>query len=205
MLRRRTLLKAAFGAAALGGVSPPIVRSADQAVDSRGVSLAAPAPGEDIFAYLQRTTGGFDAARYKQILGSANPFKEGDLIVGVAAADETSRATARTLLSATRVRDIEAHPPLQDRLFRLLTQSVDQTAAAKTSQLTLGELKQLLLRESEAAIRSLLPGLSSDVIACVVKLMSDEELVAVGKKIFNPLPGSRIGAKGYLGARIQPN
>src|SRR6185503_3445242 len=32
-----------------------------------------------------------------------------------------------------------------------------------------------------------------------------EELIAVGKKVFHPLPGSNIGARGYLGARIQPN
>lgn len=45
----------------------------------------------------------------------------------------------------------------------------------------------------------------SDVIACVVKLMSNEELIQVGQTVFNPLPGSNIGAKGYMGARIQPN
>src|SRR6185436_15565803 len=33
----------------------------------------------------------------------------------------------------------------------------------------------------------------------------NDELVTVGAKIFLPLPGSSIGAKGYLGARIQPN
>ncbi|MFT5325987.1 MAG: ethanolamine ammonia-lyase large subunit [Planctomycetaceae bacterium] len=48
-------------------------------------------------------------------------------------------------------------------------------------------------------------GLSSEVIGCVVKLMSNDELIAVGQKVFNPLPGSSIGAKGYLGARVQPN
>src|SRR5207244_278274 len=150
-----------------------------------GVSLRSSLPGEDIFAYLRRTTGGFDAARYKQILGAANPFKEGDRIVGVAAADDAPRATARALLAATRVEAIEGHPLLEDRLSRLLVQSVDRSAAAKTNQLTLSELKELLLRESEAAIRPLLPGLSSDVIGCVVKLLSDEELIEVGKKIFN--------------------
>ena len=50
-----------------------------------------------------------------------------------------------------------------------------------------------------------MPGLSSDVIACVVKLMSNDELIAVGRKVFNPLPGSKVGARGYMGARIQPN
>jgi ethanolamine ammonia-lyase large subunit len=205
MLRRRTLLKAAFGAAALGGASRNFAGSAEQAAASRGVALNDALRGEDIFAYLRRTTGGFDAARYKQTLGAANPFKEGDRIVGVAAADDASRATARALLAATRVSDIEAHPLLEDRLFRLLMQSVDRQAAVTTSQLTLGELKGFLLREGESAIRPILPGLGSDIIGCVVKLMSNEELIAVGKKIFNPLPGSRIGAKGYLGARIQPN
>jgi ethanolamine ammonia-lyase large subunit len=35
--------------------------------------------------------------------------------------------------------------------------------------------------------------------------MSDAELTAVGARIFHPLPGSKLGAKGYLGARLQPN
>jgi ethanolamine ammonia-lyase large subunit len=35
--------------------------------------------------------------------------------------------------------------------------------------------------------------------------MSNEELITVGSKIFNPLAGSNIGAMGYLSARMQPN
>lgn len=184
---------------------PRSALSADPASAPHGVSLPAARPREDIFAYLQRTAGGFDSQRYKQILGAANPFKEGDQIVGVAAADDATRRTARELLAATRIEQIDAHPPLQDNLWRLLQQSLDQSAAAKTAQLTLSELTRLLLREREQAIRPILPGLSSDVIGCVVKLLSDEELIEVGRKVFNPLPGSRIGARGYLGARIQPN
>jgi ethanolamine ammonia-lyase large subunit len=45
---------------------------------------------------------------YAQLLGAANEFKEGDLSVGVAAADDASRKHARTLLANTRVGDIEA-------------------------------------------------------------------------------------------------
>jgi ethanolamine ammonia-lyase large subunit len=48
-------------------------------------------------------------------------------------------------------------------------------------------------------------GLNSDVIGCIPKLMSNKELVIVGQKIFNVLPGTQLGAKGYMGARIQPN
>ena len=71
--------------------------------------------------------------------------------------------------------------------------------------MTLGALKSFLLLEDEDAIQSIMPGLSSDVIACVIKLMSNEELIQIGQKVFNPLPGSQIGSKGYMSARIQPN
>ena len=198
MLRRRNLLKLALGAISLITAPHRKANSSEQPGDSPGVSLATALEKEDVFAYLQRTVGQFDAKRYKQILGSANPFKEGDQIVGVAAADDQSRTTARALLSATRVDQIEAHPPLEDQLYRLLTRSRDLLAAKKTKSLTLGELKQFLLREPEPQIQAIMPGLSSDVIGCLVKLMTDAELIEVGRKIFNPLPGSQIGAQGYL-------
>jgi ethanolamine ammonia-lyase large subunit len=204
MLERRTFLKAAVGTA--GSALICSRASVSVAADMPpGVLLENAQPSEDLFAYLQRTRGGFDAIRYKQILGAANPFKEGDQIVGVAAADEVNRATARTLLAATRIEQIDAHPLLEDDLYRLLKSNIDHAAATETQRLTLDELKHFLLREDEPAIQAIMPGLSSDCIGCVVKLMSDDELIAVGQKIFNPLPGSNIGAKGYLGARIQPN
>ena len=70
---------------------------------------------------------------------------------------------------------------------------------------TIGELKQFLVTKGEPEIHATKDSLSSDVIACVVKLMSNEELIAVGAKVFNSLPHSKIGANGYLGARIQPD
>ena len=61
------------------------------------------------------------------------------------------------------------------------------------------------LEQSEREIHAIRDGLSSDVIAAVVRLMSNEELIRIGAKVFNPLPGSNIGARGYMGARVQPN
>jgi ethanolamine ammonia-lyase large subunit len=66
-------------------------------------------------------------------------------------------------------------------------------------------LKQYLLTRSETEIHAIKEGLSSDAIACVVKLMSNQELIRVGANVFNPLPGSFLGSRGYMGARIQPN
>ena len=206
MLCRRAFIGSCVGGTlALALPSGPRRARAEPAPLPPGVSLGQPREGEDVFAYVRRLKGKFDPPLYKQILGAANALKEGDQIVGVAAADEASRHFARTLLASTRIGDLDAHPPLEDNLYRLLRQSLDAASIAKTARLTLAELKHLLLTEPQDAIRPLMPGLSSDAIGCLVKLMTDEELIAVGQKIFNPLPGSQIGAKGYLGARIQPN
>jgi len=168
-------------------------------------AIAEAQPNEDVFGFIRRQRGKHDARLYAQILGAANAFKEGDAIVGVAAADEASRRNARALLANTRLVDIDAHPLHADALFEFISAAPKDRARKAPADRTLGELKHFLLTSNESAIKALMPGLSSDVIACVVKLMGDDELVEIGRKVFNPLPGSRIGARGYLGARIQPN
>ena len=158
---------------------------------------------------FSRRNGSFDLATYCKLLGSANEFKEGDQIIGVAAADEAERTFARKLLSVTRLKDVVSHPPHVDDLYQLtLGRSQPSESDPSTEQVaswTFAELKTFLLTKNEGDIKRVMPMLASDVIGCVVKLMSNAELVAVGAKVFNPLPGSQIGAKGYLGARIQPN
>lgn len=126
-------------------------------------------------------------------------------MLGVAATDEADRSTARQLLSNTILSDIDAHPITQDRLSQLLQQTGARAQQKTLQSQTLGHLKRFLLEGNEEVIKAALPTLSSLTIGCVVKLMSNEDLVTVASKIFNPLPGSNIGAKGYLGARVQPN
>lgn len=162
-------------------------------------------PEEDLFSFMNRTMGKFDRVTYQQIFGAANAFKEGDQILGVAATDEAVRSKARRLLSNTRVGDILKHPLFEDKLYACLLENLSPEAVRKTSSMTMGELKNFLLSRNESEIQPMLDGLCSDVIGCVVKIMSNEELIAVGQKIFNPLAGTNIGAKGYMGARIQPN
>jgi len=162
-------------------------------------------PGEDVFAYIERVRGQWDEALYRQLLGAANEYKEGDEIIGVAAPHEQARLQARALLAATRLEQIDRHPPFEDELLRLISAALDPAIRAQLAPMTLDALKSLLLDSSEAQIHAIRDGLSSDVIACVVRLMSNEELIRVGAKVFNPLPGSNIGARGYMGARIQPN
>lgn len=162
-------------------------------------------PDEDLFSFIRRLRGTHDTKLYARMLGAANDFKEGDGIVGVAAADDASRQNARALLAKTRLADIDAHPLHRDGLFEFISSGRSERARKQPAGQTLAQFKQFLLASDEGAIKPIMPGLSSDVISCVVKLMSNDELIEIGRKIFNPLPGSQIGARGYLSARMQPN
>ena len=196
--RRRFLSVVSAGSLALALRTPALAEVPRE-------RLPDPNADEGLFAYIELLQGKFDDGLYKRLLGAANEFKEGDALVDIAALDDRERTLARQLLSHTRLAEIDAHPPLIDDLYRAIQSSVDPVRHAKLKDWTFAQLKQHLLTADEADIQAVLPGLSSDVIGCVVKLMTNAELTAVGARVFNPLPGSQIGAKGYLGARIQPN
>ena len=164
-----------------------------------------PQRDESLPEYVIRKHGSFNNKLYCQLLGAANEFKEGDQIIGVAAADEASRNNARQLLAKTKLVDIDKLAPHRDELFQFADAARATSEDERHKSWTIGELKNALLTLPEESIKRIALALSSDVIGCVVKLMSNEELIAVGSKVFNPLPGSKIGSKGYLGARVQPN
>ena len=168
-----------------------------------GVKLKQPRKGEDVFAYIQRIRGSNDLTLYRQIVGAANEFKEGDQALGIAAANDESRTYARILLGNTPIHELVSNPLYEDEQYELIRKTSLQNEVVQ--QWTLAKLKEFLLLAKEAEIKSIIPGLTSDVIACVVKLMSNDELIRVGQKVFTPLPGSKIGSKGYMSARVQPN
>jgi ethanolamine ammonia-lyase large subunit len=167
--------------------------------------ITTPVANEDVFSYMNRVNGKFDLTLYRKIVGSANHFKEGDVAQGVAAFNENSRINARILLANTRIRDLYETPLFTDDILTLIQDTTDKDVYTTISGMTLGELKSFILEKPEEDIKSIMPGLSSDTIALLVKLLSNEELITVGQKVFNPLPGSKLGAKGYMSARLQPN
>jgi ethanolamine ammonia-lyase large subunit len=173
--------------------------------NSQAVSIKSVKPNEDVFHYIQRVKGSFDQVLYQQVIGASNAFKEGDKTIGVGADNNTSREYARKLLANTKIKDLTQHPLLNDGLFKFIAQSTDQAQYEKIKEWTMGQMKTFLLKKSEAEIKAVMYGMNSEVVGCLPKLMSNKELIAVNQKIFNPLPGTKIGAKGYLSARIQPN
>ena len=167
--------------------------------------LPEPLANEDLVAYVHRIAGGWDIGLYRRVLGAANDYKEGDEIIGVCAKTPAERTLARRLLEQTTLGQIDSHPPFEDRMLEVVRGGQRSIQTKQIQGWTLGQLKTFLLEQSESEVHAIRPGLSSDSIACVVKLMSNQELTETGRKVFNPLGGSQLGARGYMGARIQPN
>lgn len=137
----------------------------------------------------------------------ANEFKEGDLLVG-GTRDESVRSAARAELGALTLGALETTALVEDGVSEALAASLDRRLASEISKLTVGELKAILLGRGGAEwARRYGEGLSSEAIAAVVKLMTNDELSAVARKVFNPLPGEgvTVGSPQHFGSRLQPN
>lgn len=148
-----------------------------------------------------------DAQQLRSLLVLANAFKEGDLSVG-GTPDAGVRHEARQALAATTIGTIDDVRLIDDGVSESLARSVDRQLNRAVRSLTIGQLARLLLAsEGPAWVRRYRRGLTSETIAAVVKVMSDDEVSAVARSLFNPLPGDgvTIGAPQHLGSRIQPN
>ena len=143
--------------------------------------------------------------RLSQIFVLANEFKEGDLNVG-GTGDDLVRREARDALAALSLGDIARADFVEDQVTQALHRSLDPQLAGKVAHLTIAELKRILLSpQGPSWIEGHRNGISSEVAAAVVKIMTNEELGTVSRKLFNPLPGTDIGSQGHFGSRIQPN
>src|SRR5512137_792167 len=141
---RRTFVKA------LSGGTLAVVSSIG-ARPTTAVAGGGPGP-QGLVEYVESVSGGWDPRLYARLLGAANEPKEGDVTVGVAAATDPERRQARQLLAATRLRDVDAHPPFEDGLYRSLKAGLDPQAQARTAGWTFAELKAFLLGKDQAAI-----------------------------------------------------
>ncbi|MDI1449223.1 ethanolamine ammonia-lyase subunit EutB [Polyangium sp. 6x1] len=208
-LRRRTFMMGLLGGAAAafaaGCSSEPANPPSVKPPTTPCVSIPEIGDGEDVITYVTRIKGQYDHEFYKAVIGAANEFKEGDDALGIAACDQTSRDNARKLLGNTTVSALADRPMLEDAVYTLIMQATDAAALDGVRAWKMSQLKSFLLEKTEDEIKAVMVGLPSDIIGMIVKLMSNDELIKVGQTVFNPLPGSKIGAKGYMGARIQPN
>ncbi|HWW86297.1 MAG TPA: ethanolamine ammonia-lyase subunit EutB [Vicinamibacterales bacterium] len=156
-----------------------------------------------------------DAVTLRQILTLASAFKEGDLAVG-GTTDERLRADARNVLLATAVGDIHNTQLIDDGVSAELQRARDRRLDSEISPLSIASVRAALLSPAAVQwVQTFSRGLASEVIAAVVKVMSNDELSSVARVLFHPLrpqdftphgtDGIALGSDRHFGSRIQPN
>jgi ethanolamine ammonia-lyase large subunit len=147
----------------------------------------------------------------KTLLARASPDRSGDRLAGVAARSGEERVAARMALADVPLADFRRHdlvPYDDDEVTRLIHDTHDAGAFAAVASLTVGEFRDWLLAHETTTERlaALAPGLTPEMAAAVSKLMRNQDLIAVARKVsvvtkFN----NTIGLPGRLSARLQPN
>jgi ethanolamine ammonia-lyase large subunit len=149
-------------------------------------------------------------AGLKALLGAADVPKSGDRLAGLEARGEIEREAARTLLSGLTLRHLHERP-LTDARGRVdavmrANYEVDAEAFAEIADLTVGQVKELLLRCPPAQARRIGRGMTGVMASAVAKVMDVHELVLAARKLKRPTKArTEIGLPGVLSSRLQPN
>jgi len=145
------------------------------------------------------------------VLAKANELKSGDMLAGVAATSDLERVAAKLVLSQLLVRDLRENPVVpyeEDEVTRLNQDSIDPEVYGKIANWSMEELREYILdyKTTEADIRRLSRGLTSEVVAGVCKLMSNLDLIYGANKVrVTATCNTTIGRRGCLSTRLQPN
>jgi ethanolamine ammonia-lyase large subunit len=147
----------------------------------------------------------------KTLLAAATPFRSGDQLAGIAAGSAEQRVAARYALAdlplKTFLEDLVV-PYETDEISRLIVDSHDATAFAAISHLTVGAFREWLLSNDTGADRlgAIAPGVTPEMAAAVCKLMRNQDLIAVARKIrVTSAFRTTLGLPGRLCVRLQPN
>ena len=153
----------------------------------------------------------FHFADLRELMAKATPARSGDALAGIAAESAGQRVAAREALAdlplATFLR--EALVPYEaDEVTRLIVDSHDSAAFAPVSHLTVGAFRDWLLGDAAdgATLAALAPGLTPEMVAAVSKLMRNQDLMAVARRVQAVTRfRNTLGLPGHLAVRLQPN
>lgn len=160
-------------------------------------------------ATLQGERYRFDDLR--TLLARASPLRSGDELIGVAAADPVERVAAREALANVPLRHFlnEAVIPFEQcDVTRLVVERHDAAAFAPVAHMTVGQWRDWLLgyEADAAALGALARGLTPEMVSAVSKLMRNQDLIAVARKVRVVTAFRNTqGLTGRLGSRLQPN
>lgn len=162
--------------------------------------------------YLARIgvrTWRFDSLR--ELLAKATPARSGDELAGIAASSAEERMAARLALAEVplvRFLDELLIPAEADEVTSLICDRFDSMAFAPVASLSLGAFRDWLLSDAvdTATLTALARGLMPEMVAAVSKLMRNQDLVLVARKVrVRTQFRNSLGDAGVLSVRLQPN
>ncbi|MCD1679700.1 ethanolamine ammonia-lyase subunit EutB [Listeria monocytogenes] len=145
------------------------------------------------------------------VLAKANEEKSGDRLAGVAAESAEERVAAKVVLSKMTLGDLRNNPVVPyetDEVTRIIQDQVNDRIHDSIKNWTVEELREWILdhKTTDADIKRVARGLTSEIIAAVTKLMSNLDLTYGAKKIrVIAHANTTIGLPGTFSARLQPN
>ncbi|MBF2579422.1 ethanolamine ammonia-lyase subunit EutB [Listeria welshimeri] len=145
------------------------------------------------------------------VLAKANEEKSGDRLAGVAAESAEERVAAKVVLSKMTLGDLRNNPVVPyetDEVTRIIQDQVNERIHDSIKNWTVEELREWILdhKTTDADIKRVARGLTSEIIAAVTKLMSNLDLIYGAKKIrVIAHANTTIGLPGTFSVRLQPN
>lgn len=162
--------------------------------------------------YFARVRGEtFQFSSLKEVFAKANEEKSGDILAGIAASSAAERIAAKRVLSEITLEEIRNNPllpPEVDEVSRVIEEAVREPIYNQIKGWTVAQLREFLLADTttDADIRYIREGLTSEMIAAVCKIMSNLDLIyAASKMEVTSRCNNTLGLKGTLNARLQPN
>ena len=147
----------------------------------------------------------------RELLAKASPHRSGDVLAGLAAQSGVERMAAKLVLAdlplAVFLNDAVI-PYETDDVTRLIMDTHDAEAFRPFASMTVGELREWLLSDATdgLALAALARGLTPEMAAGVSKLMRNQDLIVVARKISVVTRfRNTIGLPGRMAVRLQPN
>ncbi|MBV9155999.1 MAG: ethanolamine ammonia-lyase subunit EutB [Acidobacteriaceae bacterium] len=147
----------------------------------------------------------------KTLLAKATPLRSGDELAGLAAHDAEERVAAQMALADLPLQALLDEPLIPyetDEVTRLIFDTHDSQAFSPISHLTVGDFRDWLLDNNVdgETLKQLAPGLIPEHAAAVSKLMRQQDLVKVARKLHVVTRfRTTVGLPGHLSTRLQPN
>ena len=148
----------------------------------------------------------------KHVLGAADISKAGDRNAKLSATDEVMREAARAILSDLTLQHFFDNPLTNhkneiDSVMRV-NYDIDRKVFTEIAHLTLGELKDNLLKITGMRMTQIGAALTGVMVAALTKLLDTHELIFLAKKLKGitvTKARTTIGSQGTLSSRLQPN